>query len=317
MELYESCYGLMSPMQFKDYVLAQRIKRLKLKTLVEQSLSRATKLFDEQNNDGNAMNLSKLSKELKDCNPGDVKRAENIKELIEQRLKDLIATKEEIESSRSKLFDEKANVRIWKANELAFHEKFIKELEGTIQTMNATHTKVSENCLHLKRKFPHCLVAATEEKRQKKRKVENAYKVKMRRERRLNVKCEEICKVLCPKESVSEIKSRNKRITAQDIFIADVEHLKIRSHYNALVFMVEKGFFDSSGEEEAKKILERMDEERDRKKKIKTRQEINREAVRNKKKSQKTIFAAFASSRCASSSEMTSSSSSDSNSDTE
>ena len=165
MELYESCYGLMSSLQFKDYVLAHRIKRLKLKTMVEQSILRANKLFDEQNKDGIAMNFSKLSKDFKDCNPGDVKRAENIKELIEQRLNNLIATREEIESSPSKLFDEKSNVRIWKANELAFHEIFIKELEGTIQTMNATHTKVSENCLNLKRKFPHCLAAAAEVKR--------------------------------------------------------------------------------------------------------------------------------------------------------
>jgi len=37
----------MPPLQFKDYVLAQRIKRLKLKTLAEQSLLRAKKLFDE------------------------------------------------------------------------------------------------------------------------------------------------------------------------------------------------------------------------------------------------------------------------------
>ena len=60
-----------------------------------------------------------------------------------------------------------------------------------------------------------------------------------------------------------------------------------------------------------------MDAERDRKNKIKRRQEINREAVTNEKKSQKTIFAAFAASHCTSSSEMASSSSSTSNSDTE
>ena len=91
-------------------------------------------------------------------------------------------------------------------------------------------------------------------------------------------------------------------------------HLKIRLHYNALFSMVEKGFFDNSGEEEAKKI-KGMDEERDAKNKIKRRQEINREAVLNKSKSQKTIFDAFAASRCTSSSEMTSSSTS--SSDTE
>jgi len=52
-----------------------------------------------------------------------------------------------------------------------------------------------------------------------------------------------------------------------------------------------------------------MDEERDAKLKTKRRQKIHREAVMKKKKSQKTIFTAFASSPC--SPEATSSEASD------
>ena len=66
-----------------------------------------------------------------------MKKAENIKELIEQQLNDLITVKEEIEQSRSQLFNEKSNIKIWKANELAFHDKLIKELDGTIQTIQS------------------------------------------------------------------------------------------------------------------------------------------------------------------------------------
>ena len=39
-------------------------------------------------------------------------------------------------------------------------------------------------------------------------------------------------------------------MTAQDKSIVDVENLKIKSHCNALVSMIEKGFFDSSGDED-------------------------------------------------------------------
>ena len=39
-------------------------------------------------------------------------------------------------------------------------------------------------------------------------------------------------------------------MTAQDISIVDVENLKVKSHCNALVSMMEKGFFDSSGDED-------------------------------------------------------------------
>ena len=48
--------------------------------------------------------------------------------------------------------------------------------------------------------------------------------------------------------------------------------------------MMEKGFFDSAGKEEVKRILKNVDEERDVKHKIKRRQEIHRDAVMQKNK---------------------------------
>ena len=48
--------------------------------------------------------------------------------------------------------------------------------------------------------------------------------------------------------------------------------------------MMEKGFFDHAGEEEVKRILKKVDEERDVKYKIKRRQEIHRDAVIQKNK---------------------------------
>ena len=53
-----------------------------------------------------------------------------------------------------------------------------------------------------------------------------------------------------------------------------MENLKLKSHYSAPVSMKEKGFFDSSGEEDGKKSFKRMYEERDTKQKIRRIQEI-------------------------------------------
>ena len=47
--------------------------------------------------------------------------------------------------------------------------------------------------------------------------------------------------------------------------------------------MIEKGFFDSAGKEEGKRILKKVDEGRDVKHKIKRRQKIHRDAVKYKK----------------------------------
>ena len=47
--------------------------------------------------------------------------------------------------------------------------------------------------------------------------------------------------------------------------------------------MIEKGFFDSAGKEEGKRILKKVDEERDVKHKIKRRQKIHRDAVNYRK----------------------------------
>ena len=55
--------------------------------------------------------------------------------------------------------------------------------------------------------------------------------------------------------------------------VVDVENLEIKSHCNALVSMMEKGFFDSSGDEDGKKLFKRIYEERETKQKIRRVQE--------------------------------------------
>ena len=87
----------------------------------------------------------------------------------------------------------------------------------------------------------------------------------MGKEKRLNIKCAELCKVLSPTTSFNQIEKKHREITAQGILIANVQDLKILSHYKALDSMMEKGFFDSHREKEVNKILEKMYKESDAK----------------------------------------------------
>ena len=81
------------------------------------------------------------------------------------------------------------------------------------------------------------------------KKVENTYKIKVGREKGLKIKCTELCKVLSPTR-FNQIEKKHRKITAQGILIANVQDLKIWSHYKSLDCMMEKGFFDSHREKE-------------------------------------------------------------------
>ena len=56
--------------------------------------------------------------------------------------------------------------------------------------------------------------------------MENAHKVNMQKKKRLSTICAELCKVLSPTASFSEME-KHRKITAQEILIADVWALKI------------------------------------------------------------------------------------------
>lgn len=57
-DLFQSSFDLMSPLQFKDYVLTQRITRWRLQNEIEQQTRKYSTLMNPDSKDGNAMNIA-------------------------------------------------------------------------------------------------------------------------------------------------------------------------------------------------------------------------------------------------------------------
>jgi hypothetical protein len=82
----------MAPLQFKDYVLTQRISRWRLQNEIEGRSRKYSALIhsDGNNKDGNAMNVAQFgSGQLTTFKPGDISKAESCQERIEQGIKNI------------------------------------------------------------------------------------------------------------------------------------------------------------------------------------------------------------------------------------
>ena len=106
-ELYEAIYDLIPYLQFKSYLLGQRITRSKINDSVSNIISKVDKVLDPNNKDGNAINVTKYSSGLTNISVRDIYCVENTKLKVEEFLHELSDVKKIIEASRSSLFNEK------------------------------------------------------------------------------------------------------------------------------------------------------------------------------------------------------------------
>ena len=83
-------------------------------------------------------------------------------------LKQLIDHKTIVSEFRRDLFDKELNVKLWKANELAFYNSMIEEYGVMETTVNTTCSKLRNTEKELKRKFFKSDIEEQEEKRKKK-----------------------------------------------------------------------------------------------------------------------------------------------------
>ena len=73
-KLYEAVFSFLAPLQFKNYVLEQRITRWKIKEdcrLLEENIE---KLFNKESKDGNAINVQRFMSDLVHFKTGDKAR---------------------------------------------------------------------------------------------------------------------------------------------------------------------------------------------------------------------------------------------------
>ena len=183
-ELYDSMYDLVSPGQFKQYVVNQRAHRWKLLSAFDQT-EKYHKELVEEGKSGYGINVKKYTQtELTGLTAQDVKRIENTIAELNRHMQKLNSHKLTVNSYRTNLFDTDIQIRIWKANELSFYDQLLKkysemgvEIEKKVSQMNVLGN-------NLKRKFSASNVLSEEEKRKKRRKIQNQIKSQTDKEKR-------------------------------------------------------------------------------------------------------------------------------------
>ena len=134
-ELFEEIYDLLSPVQFKDYVISQIVIRWKLVSTVEKIKKSFDDLLVTHSSRYGENVVKYTSEEACQFTVKDLRRSENTSKIIKELLVKINDASSLITTYRSNLFDSNHVIKPWKANEMTFYDSLIDEC---VQMKNAT-----------------------------------------------------------------------------------------------------------------------------------------------------------------------------------
>ena len=134
-----------------------------------------------------------------------MKRIGNTIADLNRHMQKLNSHKVTVNSYRTNLFDTDIQIRIWKANELSFYDQLLKkysemgvEIEKKVSQMNVLGS-------NLKRKFSASNIFSEEEKRKKRRKIQNQINAQTDKERRNIASLLKLIKEITPEKLTSSV----------------------------------------------------------------------------------------------------------------
>ena len=215
-EMYKSSYDLMSPLQFKNYVVSQRLLRKKF----NDKLKKVSNEFQDLINggkSGNSCNVIKYARDDSMFVAKDVRRAENTLKVLTDLQNKICELKKMFIQYRSNLFNSEHKIKDWEANELAFYDKLIENCIEMYDQTESKCNKIQSVINDLKRKFSSDEADEKEDRRKKQRKAENEAKARTDKEKRL------FSSSFCLYRSILEGKLSEEEVTT----VKDSELLKI------------------------------------------------------------------------------------------
>lgn len=130
----------MAPLQFKEYVIPQRVSRWKIEKGLTDLQKKIQNQLDPESRDGRAQNIARFSADtINTIKPGDLFKAESSQKEVRNLLDEVLKKKQEITELRSNLFDNNMNIKPWRANELMFYDSKKTLLEEQQDFAKNTH----------------------------------------------------------------------------------------------------------------------------------------------------------------------------------
>ena len=264
-DLYHTTYELISPMQFKNYVISQRYHRWLI-----MKEARAVDLFyrnfaSADSMEGNAINLRNYTNDdYSSFTARDVKRVENTYSYLQQLQRKLVSVKEKITKLRSNLYDMNHVIKPRKANELLFYDGRMSCITDMETDIKAQKGKLNFTLQCLRRKFFKSDVESMEEKRKLKRKAQNQKKDEKLKDECLMCSCVEILQLVAPEASrdincnkVVEENKINLQVDKAD-FEKQTVSLTPRYHLSAITYLIENNVFIDDALKKAIAVCEKL-----------------------------------------------------------
>ena len=283
-KLYEAVFSFLAPLQFKNYVLEQRITRWKIK----EDCRLLENLFNKESKDGNAINVQRFMSELVHFKTGDKARALSAQGIIEKFLSREAEINQRVTEKRALLFTKVNDVKVWKANELNFYDQRLGQLKSLRMRLEMCQTQLITNINMLSRRLSESADLREDSKRKRKRYQEHSRKAVVRKQKRLlSIVCETTRLLTDGKREYESLHNDAVKIKRQDLC---QEHSKLipRYHLDALNFLIENEHFEHDALQSAKEMLSDLKEQKE-----KTKQQNKERKAKKPRKLYNTIEQMF------------------------
>ena len=204
-----------------------------------QDFEKVEKSFDDligNGKSGNAFNVKKYSSESTGgLYAKDLRRAENSFDILSSLLKKIGNLKSSLNNYRANLFSINHKNKDWKVDELQFYDKLIAKCSTMEIEVNVTSSEVNATVRNLESNFSTSAADNAEQKRQKKRKIENEWKTKDGKQKRLLATMLNLFRQICidkwTDEAQEEIE-KSDNLSSSNIRISktDLKNLLRRIH---------------------------------------------------------------------------------------
>jgi hypothetical protein len=264
-ELYEAVFDLnIAPLQFKNYVIEQRVSRWKIQKTIDLLKNSFENIFSDESKDGNAKNVRKFASEMTSFKTGDKAKALTAQDIIEKLLAKVNDVSCTISEKRSMLFNKANEVKPWKANELKFYDNKLDGLKSMKVKLEESHTTIITNCNLLSRKISSKNDAEKECKRKRKRAQENSRKSVTRKAKREFARACDVTKIITSgRIKYESLENGTEKISQVDLCAEPIyKQLKPRYHMTALKTLIAKNYFEDDAVEQVNEIVTSLEKQK-------------------------------------------------------
>ena len=263
-ELYNSIYPLLSPEQFKNYFLSQKLSRWSINQDYQNMKTSLNILEDPNSKDGNAKHFQRLCSKDYSVKAGDKTISENTKSLLDTKMDRLQCLLKQIKDKRSKLFNESNETKPWKFNELKFYDDIITNIKNLEKTLLEKNSILISNIETINRRLATSTEQSVERKRKLRREKEGKRKEKKAKESRTLNNCRKLLSQLTNGKVQYNTLQENRKLQLSEINLE--AKLTPRFHLKPLIKLIEEDLISTDAMQIIKEMQEAMERQMSTKK---------------------------------------------------